>query len=109
MGGAEGEPGRKEGTRREGGGKKRKGVKRVLVVRRYMIRGIEEELGELLGKVFEVKVVSMSGGKMWESFREVDKGDDGLYGGACGDKPHTEGDRYFRCGRVRKEGRKIER
>ena len=39
-----------------------------------MIRGIEEDLGELLGKCFEVKVVSMSGCyKMWDGKRHSGK------------------------------------
>ena len=94
------------------GEKKRKGINRVLVVGGSMIRGIEEDLGELLGKGFEVKVVSMSGGKMWDVMRHLGKWTKEKMdwcGGACGNKPHTEGDGDFRRGRVWKGGRKIDR
>ena len=52
--------GKKLGEERKGVKKKTKGVKRVLVVRGSMIRGIED-LGELLGKGFEVKVEYVGG------------------------------------------------
>ena len=77
-----------------------------------MIRGIEGDLGELLGKGFEVKVVSMSGGKMWDVMRHLGKWTKEKMdwcGGARGNKPHTEGDGDFRCGRVWKGGRKNDR
>ena len=52
--------GKRVGEEREGVKKKRKGVNRVLVVGGSMIRGIED-LGELLGKGFEVKVEYVGG------------------------------------------------
>ena len=46
---------------------------------------------------------------MWDVRRHLGKWTkeklDGLQGGACGDKPHTEGDVFFRCGRIWKGGR----
>ena len=73
-GGGQGEKleGKRVGEEREEG-KKRKGVKRVLVVGGSMIRGTEEDLGELLGKGLEVKVVSMSGAKIWDVGRHLGK------------------------------------
>ena len=38
-----------------------------------MIRGIEKDLGELLGKEFEAKVVSMSGAKIWDVRKHLGK------------------------------------
>ena len=38
-----------------------------------MIRGIEKDLGELLGKGFEAKVVSMSGAKIWDVRKHLGK------------------------------------
>ena len=55
------------------GKRRERGVKRVLVVGGSMIRGIEEDLGALLGKGFEVKVVCMSGGKTWDIRRHLGK------------------------------------
>ena len=38
-----------------------------------MIRGIEKDLGKLLGKGFEAKVVSMSGAKIWDVRKHLGK------------------------------------
>ena len=58
---------------RDEGKKKKKGIKTVLVIGGSMIRGIEKDLGELLGRDFEVKVVSMSGAKIWDVRRHMGK------------------------------------
>ena len=65
--------GKREGEEREEGKKKRRGVRKVLVVGGSMIRGIEKDLGELLGKGFEAKVVSMSGAKIWDVRKHLGK------------------------------------
>ena len=51
---------------RDEGKKKKQGIMTVLVIGGSMIRGIEKDLGDLLGRDFEVKVVSMSGAKIWD-------------------------------------------
>ena len=45
----------------------------MLVIAGSLIRGIEKDLGDLLGRDLEVKVVSMSGAKIWDIRRHVGK------------------------------------